>query len=1766
MKRRLLCLLLCFVMILGTFPLDVFAVESVIVETFNIAFQSGADLRSGKYIWNPSDPASGHMFVYRLDYSVSGVFSQEKGALRFELPLHILKDRGGNWADTFDCPYKLESAVADGDDPEFVYKIEGDKVVIYNYKPYISGKAGYIEFAYVTNKLTMDYVDMSMSTTVEGDLKVKSSNGSVVTKHASAPAVGIDTHAVLDSVEKSVPELFKTWQSSWGDSVKPVDADNWVYLIWTVTSDIGKNTQPYSFSISDSFSSLGGSVVGYRFQGSSQFGSITSISNQRIYGKRYDWVLTKHSKAQAQALLASSKRYEVMNNVTCTVTPMDKIDPPTTKSGYRDYWVEAPVYTSPTGHFWSEKYGIYGGLRQVRDSEDISNYMLEEFQYGDIDKLDELKYYVYLLGYPYPWTVGAGADGTVNDALNGLFGQKKVDYVLTDDQFFIENDVALSPDDYDIMGLVWSVTMRDARFDTDDLKFVECGISTFSPDDGLTIQAKVNGSWVAVCKYDMATKTYSDVDTTWVKSARGTNLVFNPGVKGYKISCSNAYYKTQINAYPSLTLYRTDTVLNNYKDKMKVSATNRAVGTVSQNGSDLFSRTVDGTDYICRADKDSEIKKQILQTRNDRVREEFTISWQSVVHEDILGDKIKGVVQQSGKFFDLLPVGGLIDKSSIVVKASNGVLSEGSYELDFVENYKNSGRTLMIVDIKEPTNQYYELVYTTVHSWQSIKDYGKHVVNSVMYESGNKRFTDGLPNDGGDITDKSWLNGTGDRNEDVHLFAEARYSFDILTAGSTGLMKQVRGPMDSAYVYDTWVNQGGNYVYNVRHENDTISKCKDMVFFDSLESFYQRDTDTTETIVSEWKGVLQSVNTQQMTAKGVRPVIYLSKIDRMNPYGHHDLNEVQNGEKVWIEYSEFARKYGVESAHAIAVDARTAAGGGEFVLNEGDSLVFQVYMKAPDENVSGKLEPITYNNIFIERSIMKNLDGSSTGYVSQFFHQDYTQVRFRMTGDVSLRKVDKVDMESPVSGAVFTLTGDSGYGNHVELERVSDKSGNVVFKDVESGSYLLQEIECDPDWQLNKNTWTVVIDENGQVTMDCVQDKNGAYLISNEPRIHGDLLMYKLDAMTKERLNGAMFRLTGTSAYGNDILMYAESANVGGRQGRVEFRNLEMGSYSLVETDSPEGYAVDRRGWIVNVDERGVVTLLQNDVEVETDDFGVYLVYNCQAYTVRFLKSSSYGEGMYLEGAEFELSGFSDTGEEVFLTATSSGSDDGGLVEFRGIQPGTYSLKETKAPDGHVLDTTNHVVVVNTDGTYEISGIGLTEFMGSEIYDYKNLKESGELVVRKVWKDDLTNNERVVPDISISTTFPKKSLLGTTVTFNANGGRFQNGKATNDVVYNSEGSIVVGSFMDLTTTVDDFRIFQGWYTDSVGGKKVTVDASGVPAVSLTEDTVLYAHWTLSVRYAVSVWDICVDEDENGNTMGLTFGPSVGVDYDTNVPISHEASGDTADGNPHRCIHNDSWETIIDWNHKDPYVYEDCVMNKCTKAVPLKGVITGPSGVNFYISYDTHCTGDGTSGFRTQIQKGSKFDMDSSFGGESGMSSYGGWGASRLRAVMNGADSLTQPSMADNSNRVVSATWYTEDISVLGCFPELLRNAIGKRKVTYFAKTVTWQHPSDLRVSYDKLWVPSINELCTAADDNNTSVDFSDEGFCYQRFMGVGNVKTYTDNAMSEHVGRLVEGNCWLYTRSVAADTTVWGINSNASLVHFSLGGQYYISPCFTLSR
>lgn len=75
-----------------------------------------------------------------------------------------------------------------------------------------------------------------------------------------------------------------------------------------------------------------------------------------------------------------------------------------------------------------------------------------------------------------------------------------------------------------------------------------------------------------------------------------------------------------------------------------------------------------------------------------------------------------------------------------------------------------------------------------------------------------------------------------------------------------------------------------------------------------------------------------------------------------------------------------------------------------------------------------------------------------------------------------------------------------------------------------------------------------------------------------------------------------------------------------------------------------------------------------------------------------FKKVDSKDPDILLPGAEFSLTGTNTTGDSVTYTETSS---DEGVVHFSGLSEGTYTMTETKAPEGYAVNRNVYTVTIS---------------------------------------------------------------------------------------------------------------------------------------------------------------------------------------------------------------------------------------------------------------------------------------------------------------------------------------------------------------------------------------------------------------------------------------------------------------------------------------
>ena len=1313
------------------------------LDYFTVEFVSGGTIKNGKYVWDVGNKYyDGHKFIYRASYSMSGEYDVAPGEFEIFFPLNMLKNRYDEYANGIDIAV-MEKNEYDGthSDVKFLYEIVGDQVRVYNNKTIDAADSGFIEIGYTTSEQTYHYVDNVVSDNMWSEINIKNENNETEQSRDTCAPFSINTRAEISYVEKQTPTLYKTWQKKWGLE-RPSDANNYYYLMWPIKTVLKYNSQPYNFKLVDEIEDPNASVVSYRFSGEGFYdsGEISCLLGSN-YFVRLDYVLTKHPKETFESV----RKYETENKITATVIPFDEQDQISNATSNKDYWYEAFRWTGGPGNIYADKYGLWGPGKTkntktiVESSEDVSTYTLGNIYQNE--PVSNIWFYSYISAIPNSWSVAEGLDP--NDPDN--FGTSNMKYVVEDSDIYYQTtgemfdngeENKLSKEDYDFKTLFVDASMYNGVLNEVEQKLYDIKEDPVLNDIYVNVFAKKgeDTEYEQIATLNIKTKEFSNINSDYVEAADGQTkrLDLKQGVFAYKIECENSYHKSTLRAYPEVRLYPTPRVIaltnNEYKVRLSNISEGRAYtadGTLKYRRRNNIRR---GTDYLVRVDKTSEITNSVTGYDNNKDKKEVTVNWMAQIKEYTqTDDSVEYIKQSRGTFWILLPIGAAVNPDNVKVKKDEEekYIAPGQYSVDLVDNYQDTGRTLMKVDIDVSANTYF-VYYDTLHSWESIADYGQYVFDSVAYKTGNDEIALGYPDTGGTIKDKKTLYNLDGLNDAKNfIYAETGYDLSVVTSASLGLTKAVKSSTETQYTKQSIVKQGQTYSYKLRIANDSQTMSKDLVFYDSLENFVHENN------TSDWHGTLNNIDISGLVSKDIDVKIYYSTVENLNIEGNTSLDAEIDNQKVWKTKEEIGD---ISLAKAIAIDCSKKKDGSDFVLDKGQSAVAVVYMTAPMTVTSLAQTPKTYNNIYLNNTVFGDYGAVSTSLI----HYDFTEVTYRAINDIKIRKVNKNDHEETIEGISFRLQGISLYGTVVDKTLTTNSKGEVVFKNIERGTYQLKEENTSDDFLLNTEILTVEIDQNSNVVTDLSRD--GEYfLFENTPRIHGDLEITKKNSLTNTTIQGAVFVLTGQSDYGNETHIEKTS----NQYGLLSFTNIEKGTYQLIEKTVPNRFINDNLKYTVTIDDSGFATI--SNLEKTQD--GEYIIYNRPYTSLTLWKLDEKNTNHYLQGAEFSLIGITSKGKSVSATATS---DSNGMVYFDNLEPGVYSLEETVAPENFVKSDKKYTVYVSQSNDITIGG--LEKNTSLDLWPITNERAlNGQIKITKVWTDNLTNEERETPKIHLST-------------------------------------------------------------------------------------------------------------------------------------------------------------------------------------------------------------------------------------------------------------------------------------------------------------------------------------------------------------------------------------------------------------------------------
>ena len=396
---------------------------------------------------------------------------------------------------------------------------------------------------------------------------------------------------------------------------------------------------------------------------------------------------------------------------------------------------------------------------------------------------------------------------------------------------------------------------------------------------------------------------------------------------------------------------------------------------------------------------------------------------------------------RDGIIYDLLPAGTYVKEEEIHLGPEGQALSRSSdfergkdYQIEFIENWEDSGQTMMKVSFKTPAGRKnflggnasrIRLGYIVHNPYSNILDRGRILQNTAAFLNTSKE-TKWIPN----FSPKDEANGIPERhsgrlkepyfqkemekawNADPSHFktmsvTDMPLNYEAITIVQAGFSNYVSTEVHKPFAKDNVSYMGDPYRHRLLYQALSSTRTTDIILFDILGEEQDRNGDFDGIDISSFlnkKPFEKGLTTENPDV--LEPVVYYSTVvptteeqrslgaPKYDTAAYNSDNSVYNPKnpnsiwKVW-DYKHPENNAGVnkKDIKAIAVDARTTKAGKRFILDTQGKLVAYVKMtasmdkkKLPVHNVNtGYLKSITFNGEDIPASeVIKELEAPSS--------------------------------------------------------------------------------------------------------------------------------------------------------------------------------------------------------------------------------------------------------------------------------------------------------------------------------------------------------------------------------------------------------------------------------------------------------------------------------------------------------------------------------------------------------------------------------------------------------------------------------------------------------------------------------------------------------------------------------------------------------------------------------------------------------------------
>ena len=296
------------------------------------------------------------------------------------------------------------------------------------------------------------------------------------------------------------------------------------------------------------------------------------------------------------------------------------------------------------------------------------------------------------------------------------------------------------------------------------------------------------------------------------------------------------------------------------------------------------------------------------------------------------------------------------------------------------------------------------------------------------------------------------------------------------------------------------------------------------------------------------------------------------------------------------------------------------------------------------------------NNYIIAETDMQTVNMKADG-------TSVVEVAFRNYpyGSLLITKVDALT-NKPLSNATFQVTtGDGTVVGNSNGMYTTNSDGEILIPNLKPGSYVVTERIAPEGYACDTKPQTIEIGTDG-----------ATYKVHFQNQPMCSLVILKKDADNGNPLSGAQFKVTTSKG---DVIGKNNGIFTTDSNGSITISYLAKDSYIVEEVKAPDGYVLEEQSKTIALDYGKTYTL----------------EFTNKKMTSLVIKKVDSISGEPLVGAKFAVE--KQNGEHVGEYTT----DNTGTILLPTLDPDWYVVRETKAPEGYILDETPKTVEVKTN-------------------------------------------------------------------------------------------------------------------------------------------------------------------------------------------------------------------------------------------------------------------------------------------------------------------------------------------------------------------------------------------------------------------------------------------------------------------------------------